>query len=98
MMDTGARKSRRFPPDEGAVAWIDPTVREHRDDFHPTIPALVMDEAMEGCGLVLLSREGLSEEAECMVQVGNLAPLDAQVRWVKDLGDGVLKIGVMFLE
>ncbi len=97
-MSTGVRRSLRFPPDEGAVAWLDPSVHEDNRDFKPTIAALVTDEALKGCGLITLVHDWLREGAECMVQVGDLAPLRAQIRWVKDLNDNVLKIGVVFLE
>ena len=56
------------------MAWIDPSAPDDRHDFRPTIPALVTDEALHGCGIVTLADDRLSEEAECMVQVGNLAP------------------------
>lgn len=97
-METGVRRSLRFPPDEGTTAWIDPVVREDKHQFKPTIPALVIDEALDGCGVVTLFHDLLTEEAECMVRVGNLDPLKAQVRWIKDLDEDVLKIGLMFLE
>jgi hypothetical protein len=92
------RRHLRFPPDEGAVAWIDPRPHTERKDFKPTVAALVTDEALAGCGLVILSRDRLSEGAELMVRVTDLVPLRAQVRWVRDLGDGVVKLGVEFLE
>ncbi len=97
-MSTGVRRALRFPPDEGAVAWIDPSVHEDKDDFKPTVAALVTDEALNGCGLITLVHDWLREGTECMVMVGNLAPLRAEIRWVKDLDDSVLKIGVVFLE
>ena len=97
-MSTGVRRSLRFPPDEGAVAWLDPSVHEDKRNFKPMIAALVTDEALKGCGLVTLVHDWLREGVECMVQVGELAPLRAQIRWVKDLNDNVLKIGVVFLE
>ena len=93
-----ARKSRRFPPDEGAMAWIDPSAPEDKHNFRPTIPALVTDEALHGCGVVTLADDRISEDAECMVRVGNLAPLKSQIRWVKNLPNDIRKVGVMFLE
>ncbi len=80
------------------MAWIDPSAPDDRRDFKPTIPALVTDEALYGCGIVILFDDRLSENAECMVQVGNLAPLRAQIRWVKGLHNDVQKLGLMFLE
>ena len=92
------RKSRRFPPDEGAMAWIDPSAPEDKRDFRPLIPALLTDEALHGCGVVTLADARLSENAQCLVQAGNLAPLKSQIRWVKDLPGDIQRIGMMFLE
>jgi hypothetical protein len=97
-MRNAARKSRRFPPDEGTIAWIDPSVYDDKRNFNPTIAALVTDEALHGCGIVTLSRDEIDPDAECMIPVGDLAPLRSQIRWVKDLDPGVRKVGVMFLE
>lgn len=93
-----ARTSRRFPPDEGTVAWIDPSVQGDKRDFKPRIAALVTDESLHGCGIVTLSRDHIGLDTECMIRVGALSPLRSQVRWVKDLGANARKVGVMFLE
>jgi hypothetical protein len=93
-----ARRSLRFPPDEGTIAWIDPSVQDDKRNFKPTIAALVTDEALHGCGIVTLSRDQIDPDAECMIRVGDLAPLRSQIRWVKDLGAHARKVGVMFLE
>jgi hypothetical protein len=92
------RESRRFPPDEGTLAWIDTEVHEDKRAFRPTIAALVTDEALHGCGMVALAHDRFRDEAECMVQVGDLAPLRSQIRWIKNLNHDVLRIGVRFLE
>jgi hypothetical protein len=97
-MINDARRSRRFPPDEGTIAWIDPRVHDDKRHFKPTIAALVTDEALHGCGIVTLSRDQIGPDAECMIRVGDLAPLRSQIRWVKHLGPDVRKVGVMFLE
>jgi hypothetical protein len=97
-MHADLRESRRFPPDEGTMAWIDTDVRGDKRDFKPTIAALVTDEALHGCGMVALAHDRFREEAECMVQVGDLAPLRSQIRWVRNLNNDVLRMGVRFLE
>jgi hypothetical protein len=99
-MDRPVRRHLRFPPDEGAVAWIDPRSGVQPQNFSPKFAALVTDEALAGCGLVTLARNSLVKGAEVMVQVTDLAPPPqrAQVRWTRDLGDGVVKLGVEFLE
>lgn len=97
-MEHSPRQFLRFPPDEGAVAWIDPEVREEKIEFKPTLAALVVDEALVGCGLVTIGRDWLAEGRKIMVRVENLAPLRGEIRWVRDLGLGVVRLGVVFLE
>jgi hypothetical protein len=97
-MDRPVRRHLRFPPDEGAVAWIDPRTDMDGKDFHATFAALVTDEGLEGCGLVALARDRMGEGVSLRVQVKDLAPLRAQVRWVRELGLGVVKLGVEFLD
>ncbi|WP_295455688.1 hypothetical protein [uncultured Thiodictyon sp.] len=97
-MEYTDRQGIRFPPADGAVAWIDPSVYEDRAQFKPAFAALVVNEALAGCGLITLKHDWLQEGMICMVQVERLAPLPAEIRWIKDLGEGVAKIGVVFLE
>lgn len=97
-MEYTVRQGMRFPPSDGAVAWLDPGVYEDKDDFRPAFAALILNEALAGCGLVTLKQDWLKEGMICMVQVERLAPLQAEIRWIKDLGEGVVKIGVVFLE
>lgn len=92
------RQGTRFPPDDGAVAWIDPRVYENKRDFKPAFAALVVNEALAGCALVTLRQHWLKDGMVFMVKVERLAPLKAQIRWVRDLGEGVVKLGVAFLE
>lgn len=97
-MSEEARKFRRFPPDEGEVAWIDPNAEDDKRDFKPTIAALVTDESFNGCGLVVLSRDSIIRDTDCMIRVGDLPPILSKVRWVKDLGTDAWKASVTFLE
>lgn len=92
------RKYLRFPPEEGAVAWVDPNPLATRKDFQPTFAALVTDEALVGCGLIAIYQDWIKEGSEFTVRVGRLAPIQAQVRWVRDLGGRVIRIGVVVCE
>ena len=97
-MEYTTRKSLRFAPDEGAIAWIDRAVHEDWHDFNPLLGALVANEAHAGCGLVALSHDWLEEGMQCMVQVGDATPLKGQVRWIKGLGEGVVKLGIEYVD
>jgi len=97
-MRDGERRKVRFAPDEGAIAQIDPTIREDNADFEPKIQALVIDEARDGCGLVVVNNKVLFEGDTCLVKIGDLDPLISEIRWVQELDEDVQKIGVMYLE
>lgn len=97
-MSDGKRRKIRFAPDAGVIAHIDPTVREDNDEFVSKIQALVIDEALDGCGLVVVNNKTLFEGDTCLVKVGDLDPLIGEVRWVKILDEEVQKIGIMYLE
>ena len=53
---------------------------------------------MGGCSLAVLGTDRLQVGDVCVVQVGKLAPLRAEVRWRNELDDKVLRVGFMFLE
>jgi hypothetical protein len=97
-MERQVRKFLRFPPDDDAVAWIDPEVHPDPREFKPTFAALVTDEALVGCGLITLRREWMAEGAEFVVQIEKLSPIKAQIRWLKEMDDGVVKLGVALLD
>jgi hypothetical protein len=96
-MEQILRQYLRFPPDEGAVAWVDPNPKATRKDFKPTCAALVTDEALAGCGLITIFQDWIDIGTEFSVRVGRLAPIRAQVRWTKDLGGRVVRLGVEFI-
>ena len=60
--------------------------------------ALVIDEALDGCGLVVVNNKILAEGDICLVKVGMLDPLIGEVRWLRELDEEVHKIGIMYLE
>ena len=95
---TKGRSALRFAPDEGTIALIDPDHGEDKSQFKPTIHALVVDEAMDGCGLVVVNNTRLEIGDICLVQVGQLDPLSSELRWIRQLDEDVQKIGFMYLE
>ena len=97
-MEYPDRQGMRYLPNEGAVAWLDPSVYEDKRHFTPVLSALIVNEALTGCGLIALHQDWLKEGMVCMVRVDRLGPLTAEIRWIRELGEGVSKIGVEFLE
>jgi hypothetical protein len=97
-MDKADRRKLRFPPDAGAIAWIDPTEGQRLETFSPRIPALIIDESRDGCGVAVLYHPQMMEGARMLVQIGELIPVPCEVRWIKDLDEDVLKVGLRYLE
>lgn len=98
------RKAVRFSPDSGSLAHIaldkGPTSAgpTPEGEFAPTILGLVADESSKGCGVVLLEITDLVVGDKCIVQAGQLSPLRAEVRWRKQIDEGVIRLGLMYLE
>ncbi|MGK5084321.1 hypothetical protein WDW37_13575 [Bdellovibrionota bacterium FG-1] len=90
------RKFIRHVPDEGDFALID--LNPNNDDFKPTIPALIINEAYKGCGLLVHPHSKLAIGTHVRAQVGKLAPVLSEIRWRKDIDSEVCKIGLLFLE
>ncbi len=97
-MQQGERKSLRFPPDKSPLAWVDPYAHASREGFKPRLPVLLVDEARDGCGVVSLYHDNLMEGAVIWIQIAALAPMRAEIRWIKDLDESALKLGLMYLD
>lgn len=92
------RKAVRFSPDPGALAQIQLEGPTPTQEFQPTIQGLVADESSKGCGVVLLEIPDLLVGAKCIIQAGQLSPLRAEVRWRKQIDEGIIRLGLMYLE
>ena len=92
------RQSIRFPPDPGAIAWIDTTGGGKKRDFNASYTTLITEESHRGCGLVMKMTSELQVGAMCRVKVGNNPALSAEVRWRVELDSQIIRIGLMFLE
>lgn len=95
-MEKGERKNLRFPPDESSLAWVDPHAHADKEGFRPRLPVLLLDEAREGCGVVSLYHDNLMEGGVVWIQIAQLPPVRAEIRWIKDLDENVLKLGLMY--
>ena len=85
----------RFTPDAHTLALLDVN---GGPEFKPTLYGLVLNESYQGCGLVILKEERIRAGAKLRVQVGKLAPMQAEVRWHKEVDDQVVKVGLFYLE
>lgn len=91
------RRFMRFPPDPLDTALIDFKLGE---SFSPDFVGLIRQEAYAGCGLLLAYRDGLEKEfrsgRKCIIKVGKLDPLPAEVVWSSMLDEEALKVGFKF--
>jgi hypothetical protein len=92
------RRSIRFAPDAGTYAKVDLEATRLDGSFQPTVVALVPEESTKGVGLIVLNMPGLQVGSFCRVQVGQLSPLQAEVRWRKVVDNEILRIGLQYLE
>lgn len=97
-MTDSDRRSLRFAPDENNIAEIDASEAQDKDDFQAQVHGLIVDEARDGCCLVLTNNQTLQEGDLCLVKIGRLDPINSEVRWIRELDDEVQKIGLMYLE
>lgn len=96
---TSIDKSRtytRFQPSADTLAWIDK--KTGKTKFAPTLACLVLNESFTGCAVITLAASGFVKGDAIRIQVGKLAVLPAEVRWVKALDKEVVKIGIEYLE
>jgi hypothetical protein len=93
---SNSRRYIRFKPDTSTYAGID--TRTEDKAFIPQIMGLVYEESSYGCGMVLIGIEKLQVGDICRIQVGGGTPVEAQVRWRKEIDCDVVRIGFMYLK
>ena len=88
------RNKVRFKPDENTMAFIayDTDGEEH------SIIALVDNESFEGAGLVINQDFPLEVGDNCILKVGDLASMRAELRWKKQLEGKIYRLGFHYLE
>lgn len=93
------RKKTRFLPDPGTYALIDSKGSEESKSFNPDITALIFNESYSGCALVIMGNKKLQVGQFCRIKMGYLTrPMNAEVRWRKELYNGIARIGLKYLE
>jgi hypothetical protein len=90
------RRKLRFAPDPSQHAEIDFNL--NRKNFEGELPALIFNESYSGCCVVMMKEKRLKVGGHFKVKVGLLAPLLGEVRWINELDDHFVKLGIEFLE
>jgi hypothetical protein len=95
---TVKRRRIRFRPDPLDLAHIDSRpIGDH--PFEPDTVAVIVDEdPLGGCGLVIVENGKLARGDTCVVRLGRLDPLRAEVRWRRTIDEDVVRIGLRFLQ
>ena len=60
--------------------------------------ALVTTEAYGGCGVVVNADEDWKPGLKCLVEIGKLSPLVAEVAWVRPIDEEIVRVGFRYLE
>ncbi len=93
---TNTRRYIRFKPDTSTYAEIDTRLKD--EPFTPEIVGLVYEESSHGCGMVLIGVDKLQVGDICRIQIGTGIPIEAEVRWRKEIDPDVVRTGFLFLE
>lgn len=93
---TQQRKHIRFSPDPGALAMIDP--QGTKDAFEGKVVGLIVEESYAGVGVVLVNNKDLIVGTKFVIKVGDLDPLEAEVRWRRELDENTCRLGIQYQE
>lgn len=87
----GARTNIRFPPDPNTLAWVAADLETK--SFSNALVGLTVNESHKGSSIVLLASDALHIGQRYKLLVGKLAPVEAELRWLKEIDAGVVRAG-----
>lgn len=90
------RKKIRFSPDPSQHAEID--FNSTHENFRCELPALIFNESYNGCCVIALKDKRFKIQGRFKIKVGLLSPLLGEIRWITELDNDFVKLGVEFLE
>lgn len=93
---TEKRNSVRFSADLGALALILTDDEGHK--LNISLPALVVDESFKGCSLIAVKNPLIKRGHILQVKVGHLAPMYAEIRWIKVFDAKICYFGLSYIE
>ena len=107
-MEDEKRKSIRFFPEVNEIAVLsrDPKYFDKYDfqkyQFQGEVCALIAEEAHKGCSIVMALQPKTGKPFEkgdkCVIQIGDLLPVRAEIIWNKSLDANIFKTGIQFLD
>jgi len=95
------RRYLRYPPDESEIVLLQfSSTTPSEEVFEPETAGLVCEESRGGLRVVVLTRgpiRSVEKGSRCVVQVANLGLQAAEIRWMEDVDDDVVKLGIEFV-
>lgn len=95
------RRYLRYPPDETEIVLLQfSNTLPSEEVFEPETAGLVCEESRGGLRVVVLTRgpiRNVEKGSRCVVQVANLGLQAAEIRWMEDIDDEVVKLGIEFV-
>jgi hypothetical protein len=87
------RKFIRFQPDDNTymIVKLD---GENDEIFHS---GLCVSESQGGCSAAFLNNASFTAGKMCFIKVGKLEPESAEIRWVTELDEDLVKVGFKYL-
>ena len=85
----------RFDAEKNTVGLL--SFNDSIKSFNPKYIGLVFNEAYKGCGMIMLYSDEIKKNMNCIVQCGNLNPVEGRVAWVCRLDSNTLKVGIEYL-
>ncbi|HEX6243304.1 MAG TPA: hypothetical protein VFZ61_20460 [Polyangiales bacterium] len=86
------RRNVRYKADPSEHAQLD--FRLGPAAFAGQLAALILDHSFHGCCLVAVRDQRLVVGARLRLKLGVLDPLDAQLRWAREVGDELVRVGL----
>ena len=94
------RRYLRYPPDETEIVLLQfSNTVPSEEVFEGETAGLVAEESRGGLKVVVLTRgpiRDVQKGARCVVQVANLGLQSAEIRWMEDIDEDVVKLGLAF--
>lgn len=98
----------RFNPEDLdiAIASLNQKDFQHYDsmthDFSGNMVGLILDQSFKGASIAVVNKEKsdsfMPVGYKCILKVGQLAPLPAEVKWREVVSGDLLKLGFEFLQ
>ena len=89
----------RFLPDPNTLLWLSQSASVD-DSFEPCFVGLVLDESQKGCSAVFV-KDQISEQLlpgnRCVLAVGDMPRMIAEIRWQKELDNKSVRLGFEYI-